>query len=229
MDFPVQQALELACAAQRYNNCYQKESETLYTDDGKSMGYKHSNKVLMLWTLDQERRAGADPQYLPPAIQVNESDSKLTEEIRTYYRRLMFSVLAQPDNQFLQEVLSLLNKETMNENKLGFIACLPSVYERDRKRNDINKVIRDCENGYLAIKESKVFDLKAKIIDCTRSKNFDAYNVLAIIDNKLVSWFSKFPIKQNEIEIISAKVKDNGQNYYNKKAETRLNYVKVKK
>jgi hypothetical protein len=228
MDFPVQKALELACAAQRYNNCYQKESETLYTDDGKSMGYKHSNKILMLWTLDQERRAGADPQYLPPVITTNESDRLLTEDIRTYYRRLMFSVLAQPDNQFLQEILSLLNKETMNENKLGFIACLPSVYERDRKRNDVNKAIRDCENSYLADKETKLIALNATIVDCTRSKNFDAYNVLAIIDNKLASWFSKFPIRQNKVEIISAKVKDNNQNWLTKKAETRLNYVKVK-
>lgn len=229
MDFPVQRALELACAAQRYNNCYQKESETLYTDEGKTMGYKHSNKILMLWTLDEQRRKEADPQYLPPIIQTNDADRLLTEDIRTYYRRLMFSVLAQPDNQFLQEILSLLNKEMMNENKLGFIACLPSVYERDRKRNDINKIIRDCENGYLATKDSKVVDLKAKIIDCTRSKNFDAYNILAIIDNKLVSWFSKFPIRQNEVDVVSAKVKDNGENYFSKKAETRLNYVKVKK
>ena len=229
MDFPVQRALELACAAQRYNNCYQKESETLYTDDGKSMGYKHSNKVLMLWTLDESRRNGQDPQYLPPLIHFDERDSKLTDDIRTYYRRLMFSVLAQPDNQFLQEVLSLLNKETMNENKLGFIACLPSVYERDRRRNDIDKTVRNCENGYLADKEAKLCNLQATIVDCTRSKNFDAYNVLAIIDNKLTSWFSKFPIKQNQITIESAKVKENAQNWINKKPETRLNYVKVKK
>lgn len=229
MDFPVQRALELACAAQRYNNCYQKESETLWTDDGKSMGYKHSNKILMLWTLDQQRREGADPLYLPPVIQTDERDTKLTENIRTYYRRLMFSVLAEPENQFLQEVLSLLNKETMNENKLGFIACLPSVYERDRKRNDLNKIIKECDNGYLAIKETKLSNLNARILDCSRSKNFDAYNVLAIIDNKLVSWFSKSPITQTEIEIQSAKVKDNTSNWQSKKDETRLNYVKVKK
>lgn len=229
MDFPVQQALELACAAQRYNNCYQKESETLWTDEGKTMGYKHSNKILMLWTLDQQRREGADPQLLPPIIQTDERDTKLTEEIRTYYRRLMFSVLAQPDNQFLQEVLSLLNKETMNENKLGFIACLPHVYEKDRRRNDLNKIIRDCENNFLAGKDTKLLNLQATIVDCTRSKNFDAYNVLAIIDNKLASWFSKFPIKQNQITIDSAKVKENTENWMTKKPETRLNYVKVKK
>lgn len=229
MDFPVQTALELACAAQRHNQCYQKESETVWSDDGKAMGYKHSNKILMLWTLDQERRAGADPQYLPPVIQTDERDRLMTEDIRTYYRRLMFSVLAQPENQFLQEILSLLNKETMNENKLGFVACLPHVYEKDKKRNDLNKVIKECSNGYLATKETKLINLQASIIDCSRSKNFDAYNVLAIIDNKLASWFSKFPITQREIEIQSAKVKDNGSNWHSKKDETRLNYVKVKK
>jgi hypothetical protein len=229
MDFPVQRALELACAAQRYNQCYQKESETLYTDDGKAMGYKHSNKTLMIWTLDQERRITADPQYLPPVIEANASDRLLTEDIRTYYRRLMFSVLAQPENQFLQEILSLLNKETMNENKLGFIACLPHVYEKDRKRNDITKIIRECDNNYLGSKESKLMNLEATIVDCERSKNYDAYNILAIVDNKLASWFSKFPIRQNKVEIVSAKVKDNNQNWLTKKAETRLNYVKVKK
>jgi len=229
MDFPIQRALELACAAQRYNQCYQKESETLYTDDGKAMGYKHSNKTLMIWTLDQERRITADPQYLPPVIEANDSDRLLTEDIRTYYRRLMFSVLAQPENQFLQEILSLLNKETMNENKLGFIACLPHVYEKDRKRNDITKIIRECDNNYLGSKESKLMNLEATIVDCERSKNYDAYNILAIVDNKLASWFSKFPIRQNKVEIVSAKVKDNNQNWLTKKAETRLNYVKVKK
>ena len=229
MDFPVQRALELACAAQRYNQCYQKESETLYTDDGKAMGYKHSNKTLMIWTLDQERRITADPQYLPPVIEANDSDRLLTEDIRTYYRRLMFSVLAQPENQFLQEILSLLNKETMKENKLGFVACLPHVYEKDRKRNDITKIIRECDNNYLGSKETKLMNLEATIVDCERSKNYDAYNILAIVDNKLASWFSKFPIRQNRVEIVSAKVKDNNQNWLTKKAETRLNYVKVKK
>lgn len=229
MDFPVQKALELACAAQRYNNSYQKDGETVWAEDGKAIGYKHSNKALMLWTLDQERRSATDPQHLPPLIEVDERDSKLTEDIRTYYRRLMFSVLAQPDNQFLQEVLSLLNKDTMSENKIGFIACLPHVYEKDRKRNDIDKIIRHCDNNYLATKDTKLSNLQGTIIDCTRSKNFDAYNVLAIIDNKLVSWFSKFPINQSEITIISAKVKDNSENWFNKKPETRLNYVKVTK
>jgi hypothetical protein len=229
MDFPVQQVLELACAAQRYNGCYHKESETLFADDGKSMGYKFSNKMMMLWTLDMSHREGSDPQYHPPVLTVTDADKQLTEDIRTYYRRLMFSVLAQPDNQFLQEILSLLNKEMMNENKCGFIACLPSVYERDRRRNELSKISRELDDSYLAPIESKIQNIHATVLDCTRSKNYDAYNVLAIIDNKLASWFSKIPIKEPEVFIALAKVKGHHQHFISKKCETRLNYVKVTK
>lgn len=230
MDFSVQQILELACAAQRYNQSYEKESRTLYTEDGKAMGYKYSNKMLMLWTADKDRRdKESNPEYLPPVITVTDTDRQLVEDIRSYYRRLMFTVMAQPDNQFLQEIMSLLNKEMMSENKFGFIACLPSVYERDRKRNNLTKTSKDCADEYLAPIDSKLENLKATILDCTRSKNFDAYNVLAIIDNKLVSWFSKHLITNTEIDIQSAKVKGHNQHFISKKCETRLNYVKVKK
>jgi hypothetical protein len=229
MEFPVQQILELACAAQRYNNLYQKDNELLYSDDGKVMGYRYSNKMMMLWTADLSRRVTENLEQSPPILQVTEQDKLLTEDIRTYYRRLMFSVMAQPDNQFLQEIMSLLNKEMMNENKFGFIACLPHVYDKDRKRNDLSKISRDCDNSYLAAIESKIQNVHATILDCTRSKNYDAYNVLAIIDNKLASWFSKHPIKDKEVFISMAKIKGHNQNFVSKKCETRLNYVKVVK
>ena len=42
---------------------------------------------------------------------------------------------------------------------------------------------------------TKIQNVHAIILDCTRSKNYDAFNVLAIIDNKLVSWFNKNMVK----------------------------------
>ena len=141
----------------------------------------------------------------------------------------MFAVMAQPDNSFLNEIHNLLNKEIMSENKVGFIACLPSTYTRDVQRNDVNKILKDCSNSYLGSPDSKLENLSAKVIDCTRSKNFEAFNVLAIVDNKLISWFAKFPVKLGDITITSAKVKANSEHWLSKKYETRLNYVKVKK
>ena len=197
MDFPVQQILELACAAQRHNGCYQKENETMYTEDGKSMGYKFSNKMMMLWTADLSHREGSDPMNYPPLLQVTDVDKQLTDDIRMYYRRLMFSVMANPENQFLQEIMSLLNKEMMHESKFGFIACLPSVYDRDRKRNELSKLSRELDDSYVSAIDTKIQNVHAIILDCTRSKNYDAFNVLAIIDNKLVSWFNKNMVKES--------------------------------
>ena len=226
MDFPVQQILELACAAQRFNGDYNKDTTPVYSDDFKIMGYKFSNKVLMLRAVSHiDFENGA----VPDVITVTEEDINLTSEIRNYYRRLMFSVMADPDNSFQQEIMSLLNKERMNENKFGFIACLPSVYNRDRKRNNLTKISREFDNEFLSAIDTKIINVTARILDCTRSKNYDAYNVLAVIDNKLVSWFNKSPIKDTEIFIRLAKVKGHNQHFITKKCETRLNYVKVEK
>ena len=229
MNYPVQQMLELACAAQRYNNDYVKSNEVMYSDDGKVMGYKYSNKMLMLFTLDHTRREGVNPEYLPAMLQITEEDRTKVEDIRSYYRRLMFTVMADPNNEFLQEIHNLLNKEIMSENKIGFIACLPSTYARDTQRNDVNKVLRQCLNSYVGSPGAKIENMPVSIIDCTRSKNFEAFNILAILDNKLVSWFSRVPLKLGDLTITSAKIKANNEHWLSKKHETRLNYVKVKK
>ena len=159
MEYPVQQILELACAAQRMNGEYNKETSPVYSDDFKIMGYKFSNKTLMLRAVSA---IDFENGVIPDAITVTEEDINLTSEIRSYYRRLMFSVMADPDNNFQQEVMSLLNKEMMSGNKFGFIACLPSTYERDRKRNNMSKILRECDNSYLSPIESKIFDVEVK-------------------------------------------------------------------
>lgn len=229
MEVSVQRALELACSAQRLNGAYIKETEAIYSEDGRVMDYKFSNKLCILLTIDPNNRQEHDPKFIPPILHIVEDDIKLTEDIRNYYRRLMFTMLSQPENGFFQEIFSLLNKDTMNMNKMAFIACLPHVYEKDKKNNNINKVFKTCDNEMLGIVGAKIENLTAKIISCSRSKNFDAYNILAIIDNKIVSWFNKVPINELEVNIASAKIKGNFENYICKKIETRLNYVKVKK
>ena len=46
-EFPLQQVLELACAAQRVNKEYLKEVESVFDSEGKFMYMKHANKVLV--------------------------------------------------------------------------------------------------------------------------------------------------------------------------------------
>jgi hypothetical protein len=224
-EFLVQRILELACAAQRTNQEYLKELESVYDSDGKFLFIKHSNKALIRWALGLDRTTPS-PEFSPQDIFIEDCDTEMASDIKKYFKRLMFSAI-KGDNDFHTEVNALLSTENIPPNKIGYIACLPSVYLKDSSRNSFEKRIRDLDNSYLADKDKWVIDRDCEILQCIRSKNFDAWNVDAIIDNKLVSWFSKTQIKIGPAVVIKCKVKDHSHNWLTKKETTRLNYVKV--
>ena len=224
-DFQVQEVLELACAAQRVNGAYLKETEWVYDSEEKPVFQKQTNKILMLVTLTPTIWT-ADPAHQPLPLKVTEEDKLQAETVRKYFRKFMFGAIA-GENEFQTEVNAILSSDTIKTNKFGFVACLPSVMERDVKRGEIKKSLRDCDNSALAEIDTTVFNLDCEIIEAKRSNNFDAWNISAIINNKIVSWFSKKELKSGPCVVQKAKVKSHGENWITKKVETRLNYVKA--
>lgn len=223
--FPTRRVLELACAAQRTNKEYLKESQSVFDTDGKFLFLKHTNKALVRWALGIDR-SGVAQEFAPQDIFIEDCDKAQADEIQKYFRRLVFSAI-KGDNEFQTEVNALLNEEEVAANKIGYIACLPSVYLKDSSRNSFEKRVRTLDEGYVADVDKWITDRDCEILQCIRSKNFDAYNVDAIIDNKLVSWFSKNDLKIGPAVLIKGKVKDHGNNWLTKTSTTRLNYVKV--
>jgi hypothetical protein len=225
--FPLQTVLELACAAQRLNKEYIKVTEPIYSDDNKLMSYKWDNKILILTTLDPNRFKPSEDSLKPPLLCTNRDDAELADEIRKYYKRLLFSAI-QGDNEFQTEVNALLSSETVATNKLGFIACLPSVYKRDYGRHQLEKKIKTADVGWLGEVGDLLLDKDCEVLKCQRSKNFDAFNIDAIIDNKIVSWMSKYELKLGPTVVVKAKVKDQGFHWSHKETPvTRLNFVKA--
>lgn len=223
--YPTDQVLTLACAAQRLNKDYIKHSEPVYSQDGKLMAYKWDNKILMTVTLDPALiKPNEDLQ--PPLLCTNQDDLELSEEIKKFYRRLVFAAI-EGENEFLTQVNSLLNSSEMPLNKLGFIACLPSVYKRDAGRLKLEKAIKSADSAHLALIGETVLDKDCEVLACQRSKNFDAFNVDAIIENKLVSWISKQELKLGPTVVVKAKVKDHVKHWKFETPVTRLNYVKA--
>ncbi len=163
----------------------------------------------------------------PVKLQIEDIDREEAEEIRKYYRRLMFAAV-KGDNEFQTEVNAILSAEVVAANKVGYVACLPHVYAKDHVRNQIEKRIRHLEKGYLADVGKTVFDKDCEVLESKHSNNFDAFNITAIIDNKMVSWFSKVDLKLGACVIVKAKVKDHSNHWKHKDtAVTRLNYVKA--
>lgn len=224
--YSTQRILELSCAAQRANKGYLKESESVFDNAGKFLFIKHDNKSLVKFAIGAFKSENLAPEFAPQAIFIEDVDKEMASEIRKYFRRLMFAAI-KGDNDFKTEVNSLLDSEEIALNKIGYIACLPSVYLKDSTRNFFEKKIKLLDDGYIGDIDAWVFDKDCEVLQCVRSKNFDAWNIDAIIDNKLVSWFSKNQLKIGDAVVIKAKIKDQSSNWLTKKDQTRLNYVKV--
>jgi hypothetical protein len=228
--FTVLQLLAFACAAQRLNGDYVKNSEMIIDrsnndSDFTNAIYKHSNKHLIMTAMGLITIKDTD-EHRPPLLRVTEEDETMASDIQKYYRRLSFNVIKGED-QFYTEINQLLNSEHVPFNKLGFIACLPSTYSRDYNKNRFKKLVDNLDQVYLADVGTTLEDLDSEIIEVNRSKNYDAYNIHAIIDNKLVFWVSKNALELGPCVIVKAKVKGHMHHWKHNIEVTQMNFVKA--
>jgi len=224
-EYPCKQILELACAAQRVNGSYIKEGEAVYDEEGKFLFMKPSNKSMMLTTLDPLLYKG-DPKEAPMPLKVLPEDAELAEQIQSHFRKLMFSAI-EGENDFLVNINSILNSESVKLNQFGYVACLPSVFKRDFVQTKVKKAAKSVDEGFLADVDEWVRDLDVEIISSVKSKNFEGFNIDAIIDNKMVSWMAKTDLKLGPAVLVKGKVKAHNEHWKHKNDVTRLNYVKV--
>lgn len=224
-EFPTQQVIELACAAQRINGTYQKEPEAVYTQEGNYMFTKQTNKMMMLVTLDPAIWT-ADPKDSPMPLRILPEDTAMANDIQKHYRKLAFAAV-QGDNEFLTAINGLLNGDTIEDKKFGYVACLPSVYFRDVGQTRVKKIARQVDEGFLGKPGDRLADLDCEILEVNKSKNFTGWNICAIINNKMASWMSQDQLKCGPCVIVKAKVKDNSKHWKHQNDETRLNYVKA--
>jgi hypothetical protein len=224
-EFPTQQVLELACAAQRINRSYIKELNTVFADDGVAVYTQHSNKMMMLCTVNPSNWT-ADPKDAPMPLKVLPEDTLLSEEIKKHFRKFMFSAI-EGENDFQTNINTILSGDSVKVNQFGYVACLPSVYVRDVAQTKVKRAAQQVEEGCLAEIGSIVKDLDAEIISSIKSKNFEGYNIDAIINNKMVSWMNKTALELGPAVVIKAKVKDCNKHWKHQNDVTRLHYVKV--
>ena len=224
-EFPTQQVLELACAAQRVNGAYLKEEQGVYSTDGVYMYTKETNKMLMLCTADPAIWT-ANPKEAPLPLKVLPEDITLAEEVKKHFRKFMFSAI-EGENDFQTSINTILSSETVKQNQFGYVACLPSVYVRDVVQTKVKRAAQSVEEGYLAEVGSNVKDLDVEIIESIKSKNFEGYNICAIINNRMCSWLNKTNLNLGAGVIVKAKVKDHSKHWKHNNDVTRLHYVKA--
>ena len=218
-----QEALAVACAAQRINGGYIKDTRRFSEPDNKT---QFSNKEIVKFAYH------GDPDYLPMDYVrpiPTEEDYEQVAEIRKWMKRYIMLGLGEVDD-FKRDMINSVSADVVPVNNLGRVAFIPEFVKRDQHETGLTKEIRiEYRDSQYLGKEKDVVEGVLKILDKRYSQQWESFNYVAVIDGNLVSFMNKFEHNVGDMKRIKAKVKAQGKNKLFSANETRLNYVKLYK
>ena len=218
-----QEALAIACAAQRINGSYVKDTRR-FSEDNPTI---FSNKELVKFAFWQGHADHLPTDYVKPTP--TEEDYVQVAEIQKWMRRYVMLGLGDLDD-FKRDMINSVSADVVPVNNLGRIAFVPEFVKRDQHETGLTKEIRiEYRDSQYLGKEKDVVEGVAKILDKRYSTQWESYNYVAVIDGNLISFMNKFEHEVGTMKRIKAKVKAQGKNKLFSANETRLNYVKLYK
>ena len=219
-----QEALAVACAAQRVNGGYIKDTRRFSEPENKT---QFSNKEIVKFAYH------GDPKFLPMdyvAPIPTEEDYVQVAEIQKWMRRYVMLGLADLDG-FKSDMIRSVSQDTVAINDLGRVAFIPEFVKRDKHETGLKKEIRVeyRDSQYLGKEKDKIEGV-VKILDKRFSSHWESYNYTAVTpEGNLVSFMNKYEHAIGDTKRIKAKVKAQTQNKLFSANQTRLNYVKLYK
>ena len=218
-----QEALALACAAQRINGSYVKDTRRFSEPSNKT---QFANKEIVKYAYASIDNP-VPHDYVRPVP--TEEDYVQVAEIQKWMRRYVMLGLADIDD-FKRDMINAVSADVVPVNNLGRVAFIPEFVKRDQHETGLTKEIRIeyRESQYLG-KEKDVVEGVVKILDKRYSQQWESFNYVAVLDGNLVSFMNKVEHNVGDMKRIKAKVKAQGKNKLFSANETRLNYVRVSK
>ena len=218
-----QEALAMACAAQRINDGYIKDTRRFSEEENKT---QFANKEIVKFAYY------GDPSYLPADYvkpTPTEQDYEQVAEIHKWMKRYVMLGLADLDD-FKRDMIECVSSDVVAVNNLGRIAFIPEFVLRDKHETGLKKEIRvEYRDSQYLGKEKDAVEGVVKILDKRYSSQWESYNYVAVMDGNLVSFMNKFEHEVGAMKRIKGKVKAQGKNKLFSANETRLNYVKLYK
>ena len=218
-----QEALAVACAAQRINGGYVKDTRRFSEEENKT---QFANKEIVKFAYH------GDPDYLPMDFVrpiPTEEDYVQVAEIQQWMKRYIMLGLGEVDD-FKRDMINSVSADVVPVNNLGRVAFIPEFVKRDQHETGLTKEIRiEYRDSQYLGKEKDVVEGVLKILDKRYSQQWESFNYVAVIDGNLVSFMNKFEHNVGDMKRIKAKVKAQGKNKLFSANETRLNYVKLYK
>jgi len=172
-----------ACAAQRINGSYVKETQYRYDEDqNTSVVAKHRNREIMQYIL-------ANP------AQLTVEDIAQGQECRKFLQQdLTLRGLKSQLTEFDLNVAKALalneefNTDT-NRLELALVACLPESQKRALARQEVQSRVGQATGGYVGTVDSKV-ELDVEVVSANYSQSYGIFWVTAITKDNLAVFFS---------------------------------------
>jgi hypothetical protein len=204
-----------ACAAQRINGSYVKETQYRYDEDqNTSVVAKHRNREIMQYIL-------ANP------AQLTVEDIAQGQECRKFLQQdLTLRGLKSQLTEFDLNVAKALalneefNTDT-NRLELALVACLPESQKRALARQEVQNRVGQATGGYVGTVDSKV-ELDVEVVSANYSQSYGIFWVTAITkDNQAVFFSYKSKL------ITGSWIQIKGTIKAHRDGKTQLNRVKV--
>jgi hypothetical protein len=221
---PTLDALAMACAMQRINKGYVKDTRR-FSEDNPTI---FSNKEALKFAFWQQ-----NPDYLPTDFvrpTVVQEDYEEVTQIQKWLKRYVMLGLGNLDD-FKRDMIESVSQDTVTLNNLGRVAFIPEFVKRDKHETSLTKEIRmEYRDSQYLGKEKESVDTVIAILDSRYSSQWESYNYTgADTKGNLVSFMNKFQYDVGTMLRIKGKVKAQTKNKLFDVNETRLNYVKIYK
>lgn len=222
VEYKTQDVLAVAFRAFKINNGYIKDTVRFSEPVNNTV---FSNKDLVKFQMR--------PEFRPPdftAMQTDQDDYADVDNALKHFRRYTFGMLGESLSDFQKDVIENVWSENVEFNKLGILAYVPALVERELKENSLKKVIRTeyRESKYIAGVGESVEGV-CKILDRHYSSHYERYKYTADYMGNVIGFWNKFEIPVGEHRKFKGKVKAHDKNRLFEVSETTINYVKIYK
>jgi hypothetical protein len=231
---PTRLVLEYAFAAYRINGGYVKENHY----QTKSIC---NNRTLVDYCVKNwinETQSGSTLiHWLPNEFtvpEITDADRAAADQLDEHFKKYMFNSLAGKLNQFETDVYSAVCGEEIALTKVGLIAYIPELIDRDRVKWQFEKTVKTeyKHSSFQTVEAVEGAMTVLRVYDFTTSDFETVRNVILGFNSNLYCFYDKKKSvaldTEGSVYHIKGRVKTEAKERSTGATMTRLNYVKAK-
>jgi hypothetical protein len=231
---PTRLALEYAFAAYRVNGGYVKEPSL---SNGPEFNNRNLVEHCVKHWINETQNESTLVFWIPyefNVLEITEQDRASADQVDQHFKKYMFNSLAGKLSQFENDIYSTICSEEVAITKVGLIAYIPELVDRDRAKWQFEKTVNTeyKHSSFQTVESVEGKMTVLRVYDFTTSDFDTVRNVILGFDGNLYHFYDKkryVALKSEGCKYyVKGRVKAEAKERNTGATMTRLNYVKAK-